>query len=97
MPEGNKNDNEFRKENAFKNKLTEAMGTASSDDFIKVNENFEVTSRSARESLQPRISSEQPNNLLLSIEYGKERFQQGRIIGVAAICWRWQDVGNLSA
>jgi hypothetical protein len=70
-----KNDNEFRKEDAFKSKLTEAMGTASSDDFIKVNENFEVTSRSARESLQPRISSEQPSNLLLSIEYGKERFQ----------------------
>lgn len=70
-----KDDNEFRKENAFKSKLTKAMGTASSDDFIKVNENFEVTSRSARESLQPRISSEQPSNLLLSIEYGKERFQ----------------------
>jgi hypothetical protein len=70
-----KDGNELSKEDAFKSKLTEAMGTASSDDFIKVNENFEVTSRSARESLQPRISSEQPSNLLLSIEYGKERFQ----------------------
>jgi hypothetical protein len=70
-----KDENEFRKEIAFKSKLTEAMGTASSEDFIKVNENFEVTSPEARESLQPRISSEQPSNLLLSIEYGKERFQ----------------------
>ncbi|MDB0030128.1 hypothetical protein N9E34_01555 [Opitutales bacterium] len=70
-----KDENELRQEIAFKSKLTEAMGTASSDDFIKVNENFEVTSRAARESLKPRISPEQPSNLLLSIEYGKEHFQ----------------------
>ena len=56
------------------------MGTASSDDFIKVNENFEVTSQSATQSLQPRISSEQPSNLFFPLNTGKNAFNKGELL-----------------